>query len=288
MTAPPLPDLTGKNAIVTGSNTGIGRVTAVELARAGARVWLACRSRDRTTPVLEEIAAAGGTAEFLALDLADLGAVRASAQAFLDQSLPLHLLVNNAGLAGQRGITRDNFELTFGVNHLGPFLFTNLLVDRLKQSAPARIVNVASGSHYQARGIDWSSLHRPTKSVSGVPEYAVSKLGNVLFTTELARRLAGTGVTTYSLHPGVIASDIWRKVPWPVRSVMRLFMKSVEEGARTTLHCATAPELAAESGKYYDKSRQKRASSVAGDAALAAELWRRSAEWVGLPTAAAA
>lgn len=285
MTAPTLPDLSGKNAIVTGSNTGIGRVTAVELARAGARVWLACRSRDKTTPVLEEIERAGGKAEFLALDLGDLAAVRASADAFLAQGLPLHLLVNNAGLAGQRGLTKDNFEQTFGVNHLGPFLFTNLLLDRIKQSAPARIVNVSSTAHYGAKSIDWTALQQPTKSVSGFPEYGVSKLGNVLFSAELARRLAGTGVTTYSLHPGAIASDIWRKVPWPLRPIVLLFLKSVEEGARTSLYCATSPELAAESGKYYDNCREKAASAVAGDAALATELWRRSAEWVGLSAA---
>ncbi len=275
-------DLTGKHAIVTGSNTGIGRVTAVELARAGARVWLACRSLEKTQPVVDEITAAGGQAELLALDLGDLASVRAAASAFLALDLPLHLLVNNAGLAGQRGVTTDNFELTFGVNHLGPFLFTHLLLDRLKRSAPSRIVNVASGSHYQARGIDWSQLHRPTRSTTGISEYAVSKLANVLFTRELARRLDGTGVTTYSLHPGVIASDIWRRVPWPARKLMHLFMKTTEQGARTSLHCATAPELAAESGKYYDSSKERRPSRLAQDDALAAELWRRSAEWVGV------
>jgi len=276
-------DLTGKHAIVTGSNTGIGRVTAIELARAGARVWLACRSRDKTQPVVDEITAAGGKAEFLALDLADLAAVRAAAAAFLALDVPLHLLVNNAGLAGQRGITVDNFELTFGVNHLGPFLFTNLLLDRLKRSAPARIVNVASRAHTRADGFDWSRLHRPTRTVTGFAEYGVSKLANVLFTAELARRTAGTGVTTYALHPGVIASDIWRRVPWPFRQIMHLRMKTPEEGARTSLYCATSPDLAAESGKYYDASKERAPSTLAQDPTLAAELWRRSAEWVGLP-----
>jgi NAD(P)-dependent dehydrogenase (short-subunit alcohol dehydrogenase family) len=275
-------DLTGKHAIVTGSNTGIGRVTAIELARAGARVWLACRSSDKTQPVIDEITAAGGKAEFLALDLGDLAAVRASAASFLALDLPLHLLVNNAGLAGQRGITADNFEMAFGVNHLGPFLFTNLLLDRLKKSAPARIVNVASHSHYRAAGLDWSRLHRPTRTVTGFREYGVSKLANVLFSAELARRLDGTGVTAYALHPGVIASDIWRRVPWPFRQLMHLRMKTPEEGARTSLHCATAPELAAESGRYYDKCKERRPSTLSQDAALAAELWKRSAEWVGL------
>src|SRR5262245_58871194 len=127
-----VPDLKGKNAIVTGANTGIGRVTAVELARAGARVWLACRSKEKTQPVIDEITAAGGKADFIALDLGSLESVRDAAKAFLDTNLPLHLLVNNAGHASALGMTKDGFEMTFGVNHLGPFLFTMLLLPRLK------------------------------------------------------------------------------------------------------------------------------------------------------------
>ncbi len=278
-----IPDLDGKNAIVTGANTGIGRITAVTLARAGARVWLACRSRDKAQPVIDEIKGAGGRAEFLALDLADLASVREAAKAFLATGEPLHLLVNNAGLAGQRGKTKDGFELTFGVNHLGPFLFTMLLVERLRASAPARIVNVASVAHYKAERIDWDKLREPTRAVTGLPEYQVSKLANVLFTRELARRLEGSGVTTYALHPGVIASDIWRRIPWPFRNVMHAFMKSPEEGAQTSLYCATAPELAAETGRYYDDRKERKPSKLAQDDALATELWRRSEEWAGLP-----
>jgi NAD(P)-dependent dehydrogenase (short-subunit alcohol dehydrogenase family) len=274
-----LPDLKGKNAIVTGANTGIGRITAVELARAGARVWLACRSADKAKPVLDEIAAAGGRAELLAIDLADLASVRAAAERFLATGEPLHVLVNNAGLAGQRGATRDGFELAFGVNHVGPFLFTTLLLDRLKASAPARIVNVSSASHYRARGVDWERVRQPTRTITGMREYGVSKLANVLFTRELARRLDGSGVTTYALHPGVIASDIWRRIPWPVRPVMHRFMKTPEQGAETTIWCATAPELSAVTGKFYTDKAERHPSRVAQDDALAAELWRRSEAW---------
>jgi NAD(P)-dependent dehydrogenase (short-subunit alcohol dehydrogenase family) len=274
-----VPDQTGKNAIVTGANTGIGRATAVALARAGARVWLACRSADKTRPVVDDIAAAGGRAEHLPLDLADLASVRAAAAAFVATGEPLHLLVNNAGLASQRGQTRDGFELAFGVNHLGPFLFTVLLIDRLRAGAPARIVNVASASHYKAHRIDWDRLTAPTRTFTGVDEYEVSKLCNVLFTRELARRLDGTGVTTYALHPGVIASDIWKRVPWPVRPVLHRFMKSPTEGAATSVWCATAPELAGETGGYYTDQKPKRPSRAAQDDALAAELWRRSEAW---------
>jgi NAD(P)-dependent dehydrogenase (short-subunit alcohol dehydrogenase family) len=276
-----LPDLRGKNAIVTGANTGIGRVTATELARAGARVWLACRSKEKTQPVLDEIAAASGKAEYIALDLSSLDSVRAAAQAFLDTKEPLHILVNNAGHASARGVTKDNFEMTFGVNHLGPFLFTTLLLEPLKRGAPSRIVNVASQAHYRPRAIDWSRLQQPTKSVVGMDEYGVSKLCNVLFTRELAKRLEGTGVTTYSLHPGVVATDVWRRMPWPIRPIAKKFMLTNEEGAATSLWCATAPELAAESGRYYDKQKERRPSRLAQDDELAAELWRRSTEWTG-------
>jgi NAD(P)-dependent dehydrogenase (short-subunit alcohol dehydrogenase family) len=278
-----LPDQTGKNAIVTGANTGIGRVTAVELARAGARVWLACRSKEKTRPVLDEIAELGGKADFLPLDLAELASVRAAAEAFLATGAPLHLLVNNAGLASQRGVTKDGFEQTFGVNHLGHYLFTLLLLDRIKQSAPARIVNVASTVHHRARSIPWDRLREKTRTITGLDEYGVSKLCNVLFTRELARRLAGTGVTTYAVHPGGVASDIYRRIPWPIRPLVLMTMKSTTEGAATSLWCATAPELAGESGGYYADRKPKHPSRVAQDDALAAELWKRSAEWTGLP-----
>ena len=276
--------------VITGASAGIGKVTALELARAGAQVWLACRSKERTQPVLDEIERATGRAPgFLTLDLTSLASVRAAAAAYLALKQPLHLLVNNAGLAGQRGLTQDGFELTFGVNHLGHFLFTHLLLDTIKESAPARIVNVASASHYQAKkGIPWDRLRQRTRGLTAMDEYAVSKLANVLFTRELARRLYGTGVTTYALHPGVIASEIWRKVPWPIRPVMRAFMKSTEEGAQTSLYCATAPELAEQSGRYYDDRKEKRPSRVALDDALAAELWDRSLEMCGLTGRAAA
>ena len=215
----------------------------------------------------------------LALDLADLSSVRACAEAFLASGAPLHGLINNAGLAGQRGLTASGFELAFGTNHVGPFLLTSLLTTRLQASAPARIVNVASEAHYGAKGIDFDAIRRPTKSVTGFSEYAVSKLANVLHAQELARRLDGTGVTTYALHPGVIASDIWRRVPWPVRALMKVRMQSPERGAQTSLYCATSPALATDTGHYYDSSRRQEAGAAA-TAELGAELWERSAAWV--------
>ncbi len=219
--------------MVTGANTGIGAATARALAARGGKLWLACRSEEKARPVLDEIRAAGGRAELLALDLADLASVRKSAAEFLARDEPLHVLVNNAGLAGKRGLTRDGFEITFGTNHLGPFLFTTLLLPRLRASAPARIVNVSSVAHYQAKGIDWEALRRPTVTRTGLREYSVSKLCNVLFTKELARGRAGAGVHSYALHPGAVASDVWREVPPPFRWLIKLFMLSNEEGAQT-------------------------------------------------------
>jgi NAD(P)-dependent dehydrogenase (short-subunit alcohol dehydrogenase family) len=274
-------DLTGKNALVTGANTGIGRVTAIELAKRGAHVFLAGRSEERTRLVIDEIRAAGGTAEFLPLDLGDLASVRACAQAFLDRGEPLALLVNNAGLAGARGKTKDGFEVTFGVNHVGPYLLTRLLMPALERAEQARIVNVASEAHYKATGIDWDAVRARTGSTTGLPEYAVSKLANVLFSAELARR-APAHVRTYSLHPGVVATDVWRHVPWGVRHLMKLFMISEQEGAQTTLHCATSDDVASETGRYYEKSREKTPGRAARDETLARELWDRSAAWTGL------
>jgi retinol dehydrogenase 12 len=274
--------LDGQVALITGANTGIGRVTARELARRGAQVFIACRSAERARPVLDELRAQtnGGQVELVSLDLADFASVRECAQGFLARGMPLHLLINNAGVAGARGMTASGFEQAFGVNHMGHFLLTRLLQERIVQSAPARVVTVASKAHFRAPGIDWDAVRRPSATRSGVPEYSVSKLANVLFSAELGRRLAGSGVTACSLHPGVVASDVWRAVPWPLRGLLKIAMMSTEDGAATSLYCATSPVLAGESGLYYDKSARKPASEVARDPALAAELWKRSEDWV--------
>jgi retinol dehydrogenase-12 len=277
-------DLDGRVFLVTGANTGIGRETVRAVAARGARVYLAGRSEAKTRPVMDEIAARTGNRglAFIPLDLGDLASVRACAEAFLAAGEPLHVLINNAGLAGQRGLTPSGFELAFGTNYVGPFLLTRLLLDRLRQSAPARIVNVSSEAHRGAPGIDFDRVRRPTKSVTGFPEYAVSKLANLLHAQELARRVDTDAVTTYALHPGVIASDIWRRVPWPARSLMKMRMRSPHEGAETSVFCATSPQLAHESGQYYDNARRKHPGAVATPE-LAAELWQHSLAWVDSP-----
>lgn len=275
--------LAGRVALITGANTGIGLVTAIALARQGARLFITCRDGAKARTALAQIRADSGNpqVEALTLDLADFASVRACARAFLQRELPLHLLINNAGLAGARGRTASGFELAFGVNHLGHFLLTALLRERMLGSAPARIVTVASRAHYRASGLDWDALRQPTGTRTGVLEYSNSKLANVLFSAELARRLAGTGVHSYALHPGVVASDVWRAVPWPIRPLMKLRMLTPEEGARTTLHCATAAAVQGESGLYYDKCQPRTPSAMARDTALAQDLWQRSAEWTG-------
>jgi len=268
-------DLQAKTFLVTGANSGIGQATALELGQRGAKVFIAARNEEKAKPVLDAI---GENAEYLQLDLGDLDSVRQCAKEFLSRDEPLHVLINNAGVAGQRGITPSGFELAFGTNHVGHFLLTNLLLDNLKASAPARIVNVSSVAHFSATGIDYEAVRKPTKHITGLPEYAVSKLANVLHAQELARRLEGTGVTTYSLHPGAIASNVWRRVPWPFDALMKLFMKSNEEGARTSLYCATSPDVAGDSGKYYDECAEKEPNKRATPE-LGAELWQKSEEW---------
>ena len=278
-------DLANKTFIITGANTGIGKITASELARRGAHVILACRSKNKTQPVIDEIKAAtkNDQVEFIALDLGDLASVRTCAAEILARNIPIHGLINNAGLAGKRGVTKDGFEIAFGTNHLGHYLFTRLLLDKIKQSGHARIVNVASKSHYQAKGIDWDAVRKKTRTITALHEYEVSKLSNVLFTKELARRLEGSDVTTYAVHPGVVATDVWRQVPPPFRWVIKRFMITPEQGAEASLRCATDPELAKQTGRYYDVGgKEKTPNRVADDVQLAGTLWAKSAEWTGL------
>ncbi|MDP9360590.1 MAG: SDR family NAD(P)-dependent oxidoreductase, partial [Acidobacteriota bacterium] len=193
----------GRVALVTGANSGIGKATVRELVVRGAHVFAACRSRERMESLLAEIRAAVPQAhiEGVALDLGDFMSVRACAADVLSRGLPLHLLVNNAGVVPSRGsFSKSGFEIAFGVNHLGHFLLTELLRDRIRESAPSRIVTVASDVHRRASGFDWDALRKPTRSLTGFSEYCVSKLANVLFSAELARRLDQSGVTNYAIH----------------------------------------------------------------------------------------
>jgi retinol dehydrogenase 12 len=273
-------DLDGKVCLITGASSGIGRVTAEALAARGATVWLACRDRAKTEPVVRAIADAGGRAQVLPLDLSDLDSVRACAGAVLSKPEPLHLLINNAGLAGQKALTKQGFELTFGVNHLGHFLLTQLLLPKLLEQPHSRVINVSSKAHYDASGIDFAELRRPGKGFGALHAYSVSKLANVLHAKELAARYGAQGLHAYSLHPGVIKSDVWRQIPQPFRALVTWRMISNEDGAKTTLYCATSPEVADHNGRYYDECHEREPSPAAQSAALASELWEKSHAFV--------
>jgi NAD(P)-dependent dehydrogenase (short-subunit alcohol dehydrogenase family) len=281
-TSPALLELHGRTCVVSGANTGIGRVTARALAARGAHVVLACRSRDKAAPVLAEIAADGlGTAELVPLDLMSLAAVRASADAVRALGRPIDYLVNNPGGGGQRGVTADGFELHFGVNHLGPYLWTRLLLPSLAPGA--RVVFVASNRHTLAHGIDWDAVRAPTRTIVGMQEYGTSKLGNLLFQRELTRRLAPSRATTVALNPGKVGTDIMRRAPRLAQWVARRFLLTAEQGARFVIDATAREDLVAHTGRYYDQGRERQPSRWAQDDELAAELWRRSADWVSLP-----
>jgi retinol dehydrogenase-12 len=274
--------LSGRTILVTGANTGIGLATAEELARRGAKLVLACRSEDKATRAIGAIrrAAPDSAPSFLSLDLGDLDSVRKAAETFLARDEPLHVLLNNAGVAGQRGLTRQGFELAFGTNHLGHFLLTQLLFPRLKQTGGARVVHVSSRAHFSCERLDWDALQRPTHTLTGLTEYDVSKLCNVLFAAESARRWQGSGVHSYAVHPGTIASDLWRRVPWPLRLVLTKNMGTPREGTVASLHCATSSAVADHDGRYYDRDgREEPPSKLAQDAELARTLWQKSESW---------
>jgi NAD(P)-dependent dehydrogenase (short-subunit alcohol dehydrogenase family) len=278
--------LGGRSFLVTGANSGIGRATARALALRGATVWVACRSDEKAREIVSELRRAPGRAFALELDLADLRSVRTCAASFLQRGERLDVLVNNAGIAWRAGgLTRQGFELFFGVNYLGPFLLTKLLMPALLAAPAPRIVNVASMAHYEARGIDWEKLREPTVHRLGRPEYCVSKLCNVLHAKELARRHAATTLSAFALHPGVVASGVWRGMPvferWAMllRWLIRGRLVSNDDGAKTTLHCALEAR-AEESGLYFDDERPVMPSELAQDPVLARNLWERSEEWI--------
>ena len=265
----------GRSFLVTGASSGIGRATADALLALGGRVTVAARSEAKMKPILEALKAAhpGAEVDFLQLVFADLAAVKRSAEAFLATGRPLDVLINNAGVAGDTGLTVDGFDVTIGTNFLGPYLFTKLLLPRLKESPQGRIVDVASEAHYRIKSLDFASFTRRTPLRAVFDQYSVSKLLNVIHANELARRLAGTKVTTYSLHPGRVASDIWRKAPRPIAWLLKRFMITNAEGARTSIYCATEPGLATATGRYYDNCAERHCNRFANDEAVGKQLF---------------
>jgi NAD(P)-dependent dehydrogenase (short-subunit alcohol dehydrogenase family) len=270
-----------KICVVTGTTSGIGKETAVALARAGARVAIVCRTQDKGERALAEIRrrSAGDVALFVA-DLASQRAIRVLA-ARLSAALPrIDVLVNNAGLIlDRRVLTEDGLETTFAVNHIGYFLLTRLLEPKLLAGAPARVVNVASRAH-QSGTLRFDDL-MGAKGYDGWSAYVQSKLANIVFTYELARRLAGSGVTANCLHPGVIASSFGNAGPLMIRLGVRLgrpFMKGPARGADTSIYLASSPEVEGVSGKYFVNRRQARSNDESYDATVATRLWKVSEE----------
>ncbi len=274
--------MTGKVCLITGANRGIGKATALALARMGARVVMVCRNRSLGEAARDEIRAASGSeaVDLLVADLASQVAVRGLAKAFAERYDALHVLVNNAGvILKDRSVTVDGFETTFAVNYLAPFLLTNLLLDLLKVSAPSRIVNVSSIAHRWAN-IDFDDLGGG-KQYSMGRAYYQSKLANVLFTYELARRLDGTEVTTNALEPGIVATDIFRERTGFRRLLTALyhpFMLSSEQGAETVIYLAASPEVEGVTGRYFKKKADVKSSKRSYGPALARRLWEVSVE----------
>lgn len=263
-----------KIAMVTGPSSGIGLATAVEMARLGYHVVAAGRSETRTMEVVTAITSDGGSAEFLQLDLASLEQSRQAAENFVSSGRALDVLIANAGVGGIRDVSADGFEIHFAVNHLGHFMLTHHLEPSFEDGT--RIVVVSSEVHRRADGIDFDRVRRKTRSVFGLSEYGVSKLANVLF----ARRLAQLRPEwrTYSLHPGVADTNIFPAIARPFFRNR----KPAHEAARTSVWCSTSEELAAQSGLYYSKMKERDPSPTAQDDELASELWVRSEELCGL------
>jgi NAD(P)-dependent dehydrogenase (short-subunit alcohol dehydrogenase family) len=280
------PTMHGKTCMITGATSGIGRATAMELARRGATLVLVCRDRRRGEHTVAEIGKTTGHRD-VTLMLADLSSqadVRRVAAEFLASERPLHVLINNAGVINlQRTVTVDGIETTFAVNHLAYFLLTNLLLARLQRSAPARIVNVASDAHTFG-GLDFDDLGNQRR-YRAMRVYGQSKLANILFTAELARRIAGSGVTANSLHPGAVATGLGKNNGAWARALivlLRPFFRTPVNGAATSIHLAASPAVEGVSGQYFANCREKRPSRAARDADAARRLWDVSAEMTGL------
>lgn len=262
-----------KTILVTGATDGIGKQTAFELARQGAKVLVHGRDKARGAKVLDEINR-DNCNENLVLYLADFSSfsdIKRMAEEIKREQTELNVLINNAGtFSKEKFLTNDGLEMTFAVNHLAPFLLTLLLLDLIKASAPSRIVNVASGAHRNITAVDFDNL-QGEKHYDGFEAYGLSKLGNVLFTNELAERLKGTSVTANSLHPGVISTKMQR-------ASYNLEAADLEEGARTSVFLATSPKVESVTGKYYSRMAEKPTSDLAQDKSLQKKFWEVSEE----------
>lgn len=284
--------LTDKTVIITGANTGIGLETALDLAKRDARIIIACRDLEKAKAAKSKIEAETGSnkIDFKHLDLSSFNSIRAFAGEINKTEPKLDILVNNAGVMKvPQGKTKDGFETQFGINHLGTFLLTNLLLDLMKKNEKGRIVTLSSIAHLFALRIKWNDLNF-SKNYKPMDAYNASKLMNILFTRELSQRLAGSGITTYAVHPGVVDTELNRTVGedktfygWLTDFCFRrkAFIKTPKHGAQTSIYCAIAPELEGVSGKYYSNCKTAWTSPLVNDK-NASRLWRVSEELTGL------
>jgi NAD(P)-dependent dehydrogenase (short-subunit alcohol dehydrogenase family) len=279
-----IPDLHGQVIVITGGNSGIGKEAAVALASMGATVIITARNQAKGQAALADVRQRSGssTVELMDLDLADFASIRAFAAELLERFDRLDVLVNNAGgIISDQLHTAQGFEMTFGVNHLGHFLLTELLLDRLVQSAPSRVITVASiGHRFAMSGLSFDDLQSDL-GYSSMDAYAKSKLANIMFSNELARRLEGTGVTSNSLHPGGVRSgfgksDHNRGIDRIAMVVGAPFLRSAKGGAKTTVYLASSPDVAGATGGYYVRRKLHTPSKRARDAAAAGRLWEES------------
>lgn len=277
----------GKTAIITGGNAGIGKQTAIGLAKKGTTVVLFCRNEEKGRVAQKEIQSQTGNQniDLIQCDLSSLQSVKKAATEFLNKYERLDILINNAGLFFDRlSHTSDGFETQFQVNHLSHFYLTHLLLERLKKSTPARIVNVSSAAH-RGRNIDFDNLAYGKEKYDGLDVYGQTKLANVLFTYELSRRYTEKGIRSYALHPGVVRTKIgqkhtkgWINWGWQLLTSLPIFSISEEQGAATSLYAATSPELDRVSGKYLKNSKIIKSTKQSYDLETAKKLWELSEE----------
>ncbi|MFX1456334.1 MAG: SDR family oxidoreductase [Promethearchaeota archaeon] len=270
----------GKICIITGANSGIGKATALGLAKMNATIVMLCRNKELGETAQKEIINESGNKDIdlLLCDLSSQEQIRNFVSEFKQKYQYLHVLINNAGvMASKRRVCVDGFEMNFAVNHLGPFLLTNLLLDVLKKSAPSRIVNVGSAAHGMAK-IDFDDLQCENKKHRLFKVYGASKLAFILFSYELSRRLEGTGVTVNIVHPGMVNTNLGREMSRFSRTVGKLVFKSPEKGAETSIYLASSPEVEGITGKYFIKKQQQESSKESYNEDDAKKLWEISAK----------
>jgi len=274
----------GKICIITGANSGIGKATAIDLAKMNATIVMMCRSKERGEEAQKEIIELTGNkkVDLFLCDLSSQESIRKFVSEFKSKYQKLHILINNAGvMLSKRGVSVDGFEMNFAVNHLAPFLLTNLLLDALKNSAPSRIINVSSAAHRMAK-MDFDDLQSEKMKYRLMKIYGASKLALMLFSYELSRRLEGTSVTVNTLHPGLVNTNLGQDQSSFSQGFGKLFFKKPEKGAETSIYLASSQEVEGITGKYFAKKQQKQSSEESYNEDYAKRLWKLSAEMTQL------